>query len=204
MEISVSHALVKLKLLDKQIDKIISNFKCTDVLIGKKLRNNKPIQDFEKDVKEEFQKLHDIISYRSKLKFAIVKSNANTEVCINNDILTVAEAIETKSFIKIKKTLLNSLRNEFHNGDINIKTINLGIVPRLDKLLEATFGKDQKIKSEDYDSISKPFLESNEAKLLDPINISQVIKNLETEIDEFESQVDIILSETNARTLIKI
>lgn len=103
MEISVSHALVKLKLLDKQIDKIISNFKCTDVLIGKKLRNNKPIQDFEKDVKEEFQKLHDIISYRSKLKFAIVKSNANTEVCINNDILTVAEAIETKSFIKIKK-----------------------------------------------------------------------------------------------------
>lgn len=203
MEISISHALVKLKLLDKQIDKNISNFKCTEIIVGKKLRNNKSIQDFEKDIKEEFQKLNDLISWRSKLKSAIVKSNANTEVCINENILTVAEAIETKSFIKIKKNFLNSLQNEFHNSDLNIRTINIGIIPRLDKLLEATFGKDQKIKSEDHDSISKPFLESNEAKLLDPINISQVIKNLETEIDDFESQVDIILSEVNARTMIK-
>jgi hypothetical protein len=204
MEISISHALVKLKLLDKQIEKIISNFKCTEILVGKKLRNNKPISDFEKDTKEEFQKLNDLISYRSKLKSAIVKSNANTEVYINEDKLTVAEAIETKSFIKVKKSLLNSLLNESHNSNLNIRTINLGIVPRLDKLLEATFSKDQKIKSEDYDSISKPFLEANEAKLLDPINISQVIKNLETEIDNFESQVDIILSEMNAKTIIEV
>lgn len=204
MEISISHALVKLKLLDKQIDKIISNFKCTEILVGKKLRNNKPIQDFEKDTKEEFQKLNDLISYRSKLKSAIVKSNANTEVRINENPLTIAEAIETKSFINVKRNFLNSLQNEFHNSDLNIRTINLGIIPRLDKLLEATFGKDQKIKSEDHDSISKPFLEANEAKLLDPINISQVIKNLETEIDDFVSQVDIILSEANAKTMIEV
>lgn len=60
------------------------------------------------------------------------------------------------------------------------------------------------VDKEDYDKIAKPFKESNWPKLIDPLNTIELIPTLEAEIDEFESQVDMALSEINVRTEIEI
>jgi hypothetical protein len=82
---------------------------------------------------------------------------------------------------------------------------NLMVEQNLQKVLEATFGKDNvKITKDDMDAVRKPFLESNEWGLVDPLKIEESIEKLETEIGEFESEVDAVLSETNAITLIEV
>jgi hypothetical protein len=54
------------------------------------------------------------------------------------------------------------------------------------------------------EAIAKPFLERNEAKLEDPLNLDSLIESLSQEILEFTSNVDYVLSESNALTQIEI
>jgi hypothetical protein len=40
--------------------------------------------------------------------------------------------------------------------------------------------------------------------IVDPLGLADVIRNLETEIEDFKSNVDFVLSESNARTEVEI
>lgn len=47
-------------------------------------------------------------------------------------------------------------------------------------------------------------MKRNEYELLDPLNVKNVIETMEDCINEFESEVDAVLSESNATTIIEI
>jgi tetrahydromethanopterin S-methyltransferase subunit B len=65
-------------------------------------------------------------------------------------------------------------------------------------------GKSGKMRDEDYKSLEEVFWASNKAVLVDEINISEKIDELDEFIDEFMSEVDLVLSEINGRTDITI
>lgn len=197
-KISVTRALAELKLLDKRITKAISDGKFVSYSInGKNAINTfKPL--------EEKQSIEALITRRAALKAAIMKSNATTKVNIGGVEMLVIDAIEMKETIKYKQSFLQQLKQQQQSTKYSISSTNETVSSRLDKLLEANFGKDSKTKSEEMEAIAKPFLERNEAKLEDPLNLDSLIESLSEEILVFTSNVDYALSESNALTQIEI
>ena len=60
------------------------------------------------------------------------------------------------------------------------------------------------ILSANLSNISKPILEANELKLVDPIQTEKKIDEMEENIDNFLNEVDFVLSESNAKNNIEI
>ena len=197
-QISITRALNELKLLDKRIEKTILSSKFLTLKINEKNQDN----DFKP--KENLQSINDLIKRRSLMKSKIMESNAETEVTIAGTKMTVVEAIELKDSIKYKKKLLEKLVKDCKSTRASIENINSDVKERLDVLLQSHFGKDAKVKDSDTEAIIKPFMNMNEAKEVDLINIDNIIISLTGEIDSFESEVDFILSESNAITKIEI
>lgn len=205
MEISVNRALSEIKTLDSRIEKATNAIKYIDISIGKKsVSGYNSNNEYEYDVKSKFQSVKDLISRRNLIKSAIVNSNATTNVVVGEKEMTVAEAIERKNSIQYDIQLLNKLKRDYNNALARFEKENERVKDRLDSLLETNFGREGKAKSEEIDAISKPFLEQNEAKLVDAINIKKVIEQMEYEIDEFLNNVDFALTEINTTTKINI
>ena len=194
-KITVTRALTKLKTLDKKIKKAIREGCFVTYEVGGK-------QDKECDSKSDFQSVQDLIDFRDRLKSAIAESNANTKVKIAGKKMTVVEAIEKKNSIQYKTELLQYLRHSLAITRDTVEDINSDVQRRLDRLIEASVGS-EKQKTE-VEAISKPFLQRNEAKVIDTLKIEEKIKELDEEITSFIEEVDVSLSEANSQTFIEV
>ena len=75
---------------------------------------------------------------------------------------------------------------------------------RLDRHIESILGSDSKSKDNEVEQISKAFLKRNNAEVIDEIDIVKKIETMENEIDEFENEIDLCLSEKNSQTYIEV
>ncbi len=204
--LSVIRALVELKTLEKRIHKGIEQLEPVALMLGQKPESK--VQDkaaFEKSAQAGFQQVQGLIQRRRELKNAIVLSNATTTVDIAGQKMTVAEAIERKSSIALEKELKNNLRQKYSDTLTRLEEHNQTLNRQLFKLLEATYAKPEaEITAEDYDKIAGPFKQNNEASLIDPLGIQARMFSFESQIEAFETEVDIALSESNARTEIEL
>ncbi|MCW6035592.1 hypothetical protein K4A83_04800 [Spirulina subsalsa FACHB-351] len=73
---------------------------------------------------------------------------------------------------------------------------------RLDKLILEVLG--QGGEAENYKSISDSFLEREGVELIDPINLLQEIQTRQSFVQDFKSNIDRVLSISNARTMIEV
>jgi len=154
---------------------------------------------------DNLQRIKDFISYRNRLKAAIVHSNAATTVNINGNEYTVAEAIERKTSIQYEKNLLAVLKRQYANVTNRIESHNKKMEQDLKRLIEVDFGKDQ-VKStvDNVEHITETYMKANKAEAVDPLNLENRINNLEDAIMNFEKEVDLSLSESNAITKINV
>lgn len=198
---SITQALAELKLLDKRLSKYIDNIKWADVSTV-----SKPIdaEKLKSRATAEYQSYMDLVKRRDSIKRAIVLSNASTRVKIANWEGTVAEAIEHKKSIQYKQTLLNVMKNELMNAKAEYETQKDTVDTRLERLLQSELGKDVKTNPETITALSMSFRNNNKVELVDPLDLGTKISALESEIDNFETNVDWVLSETNGRTLISV
>ncbi len=195
---TATRALNELKLLDKRITKKIGNSCFLTAKTGE------TIQDTECDAVSSLQSVHDLIARREKVKEALMLSNSTTIVKIGEESMTVAAAIEKKSSIKYMDHLLGVLRDQRYMVKANIDRDNEASQDRLDRLLESTFGKDLKARPSEITDISDTFWRTNKVELHDTIEIDRQIEDMDDYIDEFKSEVDLVLSESNAKTEITI
>lgn len=201
--ITITRALNELKLLDKRIRKAIHNNNFGAFIVDNKINLVGSSGDFSP--KEAYQSINDLIKERRKIKNAIMRSNSWAEVKIGDEVMSVTEAIELKDSIKYLKELSYEIKNDINTTEETVANINYKVQSRLDSLLEANFGKDSKANSKDFEVISKPFLEKNEAVLHPDVEFSKKkLQELEDYIDTFESEVDLVLSESNSTTYIEV
>lgn len=200
-QMSITQALAELKLLDKRLSKYIDNIKWADVSTV-----SKPIdaEKLKSRATAEYQSYMDLVKRRDSIKRAIVLSNASTRVKIANWEGTVAEAIEHKKSIQYKQTLLNVMKNELMNAKAEYETQKDTVDTRLERLLQSELGKDVKTNPETITALSMSFRNNNKVELVDPLDLGTKISALESEIDNFETNVDWVLSETNGRTLLSV
>lgn len=207
-KMTIHRSLAELKLIDSKIEKAISIIEPTGVMqIGKPVNNFYKKEDFEADVKSKFQSVQDLIDRKHKIKSAIVKANSVTNVEISGVQMTIADAINFRTVINFKKNLIATLIKK-HNAvkskaiveNEKINTISLENA----KIMIGKQG-DDKVKATDADvrAIIEPFIKRNEYLLVDPLNVEDLIEKLQKEVDGFELEVDAVLSEINAITILE-
>lgn len=201
--ITITRALNKLKTLDKQINDAITNATFCAVT-GQLVKLN-----FDKgEITKAHQSIIDKINYRSKLKAAIITSNATTHIKINGRDYTVATAIEEKSFIKHRKLLLECMKKQYANCIKNIENTNSIQKQQLENSLhnnKSNSGTTDNVRDKiDLSQYSKNYMDVHGVSLYDEIQILTKIRQHEEYIQNFEAEIDTVLTESNTVTHITV
>lgn len=202
-QISVTRALAEIKSLNDRIEKATRQAAFISITVGGKMVNGGDLQAQTLALKANLQSVQDLIARRAAVKGAIIRSNAVTTVTINGVELSVAEAIERKGSIEKERTLLAVLTQQLGRVRTEVERNNVAMQGRIDTMLQAAVGKERKATEEELEAISKPYTASNITSPLDPSGLEAVIAKLESDINGFVFEVDFVLSEANAKTLIE-
>lgn len=199
---TLTKALAELKLLSKRIDKSVEHMEPVAIRKGNKFDASiKSQKDFEKEVRAKWQSLSDLMARRRKIKTALVVANATTNVTVNGETMTIAEAIERKNMSDVEQKICFKAREKLVEVQFRIDEHNLMLQDKVSDLLQSAYSKREgQLSKEDYDRIAKPFLENNEAKLVDPLNLKSSVEKMEEKYEKFLSEVDVCLSVVNAKT----
>ena len=198
---SITQALAELKLLDKRIQKSLDHVEWAQV---KTKSNPLDTEKFTRNARAELQSFLDLVKRRDAIKRAVVTSNATTRVRVGTWEGTVAEAIEYKTSIFYKNRLLDTMRNQLLTAKALFKEQQEAVDARLEKLLHSELGKDVKTSPETITALTNTFRENNKVELVDPLDLVTRTRELEEEIESFQTNVDWVLSETNGKTLIRL
>ncbi len=205
-KMTIHRGLSELKLIDSKIEKQIEEMLPTGIYQkGKLINNHIEETNFATSAKSKFDSINDLIIRKNQIKSAIVEANSKTKIIVADKEMTIADAINFKAIVQYKKSLINSLKTKYQHSLAQLNQQNVVVDQNLQKILEATFGKENvKVGKEDYDAVKKPFMEANQFRLFDPLNVVDKIESIQKEVEDFEMEVDAVLSEINAITVIEI
>lgn len=206
MKMSLHRALAEIKLLEKRIAQGYNGADFVTYQIGsEKPKRYASVEEFNQKAISSLQSVTDLIKRRNEIKSKLILVNATTTVKVGNTEMTIAEAIERKSSIEFDRGLLMELKRQLSLINNRIELEHQSMLNRLDQRITADLGsKDRKENAKEVEEITEAFLKRYQPNLVDPINIREKIAELEVAIDEFEANVDYVLSEVNATTFIEI
>lgn len=209
-KMTIHKALSELKTMDDRIVKAMGINYVLAVKHSAEKINGLTVEKFKENMKSGYQKVVDLIARRDAMKRAVVLSNASTKVKIGENEYTVAEAIEMKNHgMEFRKGLLNRITRAYNEAQ---NELNRNGGEALEKKAEqyvlaviAAQPKDSKM-SVDGDAMKalrKTYIENNTYDMLDPLNVTKIMEELDAEINEFEAEIDAALSVSNALTVVE-
>ena len=204
-KISIHRALTELKMLNHRIEAATNEV--SSVLANRKSNskiNGVEIQEYEKQMQASYDKVVSLIDYRNRIKALVVESNAKTKVIVGKEEMTVAEAIERKQSIQYEKELLEVMQQQYRSAVNTVAKENDALPAKLETYLVNILGNKDKQSPEEVKLHTDTFMKRNEFELIDPMNIKKKMEALNSRIEEFESEVDAVLSESNATTFIEV
>ena len=208
---SVTRALAELKRLDDRLIRMAADQSIfVSVAVGqgdkqKVLGVSDTVQNVVSQIQSNRDRVNWMIELRAKIKAAVVASNAVTKVKLGSREMTVAEAIELKKSIDVKRNMISTYRRQVIQANALVAKQNAALEAQIETNLATIYGNEKgKVDASMFEAIAKPQREQKEASLIDPIKINDLIKSLEEEISLVETELDFTLSESNAKTEIEI
>lgn len=209
---TVHKGLCELKILDKRISTEISEaeFCICAKASAKKIKGMTP-DEYKKNSESGYNRICDLIRRRDAIKQAISRSNASTNVTINDEEYTVAEAIYmNQSGVVLKQELLRTMKSRYNQVVSEVERSNVQVGMKADDFArDYATGKPEKgnkpdVDSDDINSIHNDYYERNKFDIVTGIDMLAEIKKLESWIDSFKAEVDSALSVSNAITTITV
>lgn len=208
--ISITRALVELKTLQDRINRATYEGIFVSRVQGsgnyrKVVGSANTPEQAEALIKASFESVESLIARRQVIKSAIVLSNASANVEIMGKTMKVAEAIELKSTLGFRQSYLATLRTQFTQATQLADKANSDLDKVIETLLTTSYGNDKtKIDSDTVKAITDPQKLQKAVTLLDPCNIQEKIKAAQAEVEVLTSEIDFVLSESNAKTTIEV
>ena len=203
---TIHAALSYLKTADKRIRKALdTGTYATYAKVGADKINGVSAKDVKEEMKSSYQSVVDIIKTVEAIKKAVSKSNAENTIIVCGDEMTVAEAIYMMQYgVETKKELLQTLRLQYTSARNSVERYNKDVEQRADKFIESMFGSKEKATGQDAITAREAYIKQNTYEVVDPVNLMDEIKHLETWINEFETEVDGAIQVSNATHTIEI
>lgn len=207
MQMSVTRGLVQLKRLEQRINKKINSMGSYVTYAKKSSKNvnngTYTKDEFEKLAKAEYQSLKDLIALRKEIKDAIVQSNATTMVNICGVEYTIAQAIERKNSIELfDSELVRKVSRSYSNVLDKVDFSNSKVEADAQRLF-GTATDDKKSEINRIEMMEK-YIDINSFEVVDPLNFKVLVESIEKDANDFLSEVDQVLSESNAVTMIEV
>lgn len=209
-KISVTRALSELKKTGDQLGRLSASAVYVSATVGRgdRQRTLSGIRTPEaerREIQGNFDQFNAVFQRRRAIKSALVKSNATTMVTIAGETMSVAEAIEMKRTMEFRRQQVNYMKNQLNLANAQINAHNLTLNQEIEANLSSIYGSEKnRLDQSIYQSVAGPKLEAREAAVLDPLNISERIKELEKVIEIYDTELDFTLSESNARTEVEV
>lgn len=163
------------------------------------------VEDFEKQIEPGNQSIEKLEQMIFEIKSKINESNSKTIVKIGENEMTVQEAIVKKELIELKKNRLNVLkrhllqaRNSFEEA---VDDNKMKVEKQVQDVMQNSASK--KIDSDMEKSINDSIEMLYKVEFVDK-DLATKIQQLESEIEDFENNVDFALSESNSTTYIEL
>ena len=203
---TIHAALSYLKTADKRIKKELdTKTYATYAKVGADKINGVSAKIVREDMKSSYQSVVDIIRTVEAIKKAVSKSNAENTIIVCGEGMTVAEAIYMMQYgVETKKELLQTLRLQYTAARNSVERYNKDVEQRADKFIESMFGSKEKATGQDAITAREAYIKQNTYEVVDPVNLMDEIKYLETWINEFETEVDGAIQVSNATHTIEI
>lgn len=203
---TIHAALSYLKTADKRITKALdTDTYATYAKVGADKINGVSEKAVKEEMKSSYQSVVDIIKTVEAIKKAVSKSNAENTIIVCGEEMTVAEAIYMMQYgVETKKELLQTLRLQYTSARSSVERYNKDVEQRADKFIESMFGSKEKATGQDAITAREAYIKQNTYEVVDPINLMNEIKYLETWINEFETEVDGAIQVSNATHTIEI
>ena len=204
-KMTVHEALSKIKVANSRIASMMINPYINVCKAGSDKINGVPVADYKKDLIGNYDKVMAVINETNAIKAALSKSNASTVVTVAGKEMTVAEAIFMWKYgIDIKKEMLDELKSQYANACTLIERRNgKELDDRAEQFVSSIYGSKDKADPKDVEAMIKKFKDQNSWELVDPSKLADKIRNLETEITQFEESVDAAIQISNATTVIE-
>lgn len=206
---SKTRALATVKSLEAKIRKLAESVRyqyltqgteARKVVVGSATSESELVAQTKKD----FESLMDMMNTRDSIKAALIQSNAETKVVIGAKTMTVAEAIEAKRSIELRCQALANMRKQFANMSNQFTRAQADYDKRAEDIQDGLSGRDKKVSEEELKMRIALLEGERKPGLLDPLDLASLIRNMDEEIQDFLTNVDFALSESNASTFIEI
>ena len=169
-KMTITEGLTELKLLNKRIEKAIYK----DYIWSAKKIDMTDVEMAEhKEIAEANMKsVEDLIANRNAIKAAIVRSNAVTKVNVAGEEMTVAEAIERKTYIASEKLLLAEWQRQYAQAKNNVDVQNRRVQERIDSMLSQIAASSKSDIEEAQKVMSETYMANNGWDIFDPVTTS--------------------------------
>lgn len=207
---SITRALTRAKTIEKQLARLVES----QFVVTLMKREVDDVSDVFKDnlkmTQSNFDQFNDLFAELNNIKAAVRKSNEVTKVVIGGEELTVADALVYKNTIVYRNSFLDRITRENRNAESRVEQSKISADTKFasvrENLIKNSQGQDV---SEDY---LKTVLTEEERRLKKAIvevkvsginNVNEFIEAERKRIDTFIEEVDYVLSESNATTIIE-
>ena len=204
--ISVTRALTLLKTLAAKIQDA-QNARFVGFASGARDRSPDAVEKLSKNIQSAHDTLTGLVNRRTKIKAAIIKSNANTVIDFRGEKISVAEAIErrTNTVNQLRSTMSIMLR-QHEEVQTQQKRADQQVAEATAKLEANLFGREATSgdRTSEMELIRKTQEQNLGGQIVDPCNILSKNEQIRSELADFDGELDSLLSEVNARTNIEI
>lgn len=207
---SITRALTRAKTIEKQLARLVES----QFVVTLMKREVDDVTDVFKDnlkmTQSNFDQFNALFAELNNIKAAVRKSNEVTKVVIGGEELTVADALVYKNTIAYRNSFLDRITRENRNAESRVEQSKISADTKFasvrENLIKNSQGQDV---SEDY---LKTVLTEEERRLKKAIvevkvsginNVNEYIEAERKRIDTFLEEVDYVLSESNATTIIE-
>lgn len=211
--LTVHNALAKLKIYNKRLSEMVDELEfCKALPVSITKINGQDPEMWKKTRREQLDSFKKIIENRNAIQKAILLSNAQTHTTVCGKEYSIAELIWMKQVeIPDKKALLLKMKSNFGYESAKIKNNEDEVILEkaneyAHKQLASPLGNTQKVdkNSEAYELLVQSYIKQNSYVMHDAVGVEKNIAELQSYIDEFESEVDSAISVSNAITTITV
>lgn len=207
---SITRALTRAKTIEKQLTRLVESQYVVTLMKREVDDATDVFKDNLKMTQANFDQFNDLFAELNNIKAAVRKSNEVTKVVIGGEELTVADALVYKNTIVYRNNFLDRITRENRNAESRVEQSKISADTKFasvrENLIKNSQGQDV---SEDY---LKTVLTEEERRLKKAIvevkvsginNVNEYIEAERKRIDTFLEEVDYVLSESNATTIIE-
>lgn len=204
MQISLTRALAEVKLINKKLDDM--DFKLAKVAINDVLLDggNFTPQSFLNFAKGVLASRADLRKRKRALKGAIAKANVETSVKIANENMSIIEAIEYKQILSDKINEFAMLIAYIDQAVKMKEKEEAKTEEKAQRTLESIYGTAKNSLPKDtIEQTLNSFRQAYKIEVISPMSMEEAIAK-KAEFESILSEIDLTLSEINAKTMIKI